>query len=63
MYTYPQMRQRNLALRPVVVDIHGGGFNRGNFSADPENLVRENLVLVTVNYRLGILGEYYILWL
>lgn len=44
---------------PVMVWIHGGGFNFGA-SSQPEydgaNLARRGVVVVTVNYRLGPLG-------
>lgn len=47
---------------PVLVFIHGGGFVTGGGSAgwyDGERLARDgNLVVVTVNYRLGALGHY-----
>jgi para-nitrobenzyl esterase len=44
---------------PVMVWIHGGGFNNGSGTAalyDGTNLARRGVVLVTVNYRLGRLG-------
>jgi para-nitrobenzyl esterase len=44
---------------PVMVWIHGGGFERGTAAAigyDGENLARKGAVVVTINYRLGILG-------
>lgn len=42
---------------PVMVWIHGGGFSAGQGSAyDPTPLVKENVIVVTVNYRLGALG-------
>jgi para-nitrobenzyl esterase len=44
---------------PVMVWIHGGGFDRGTGGAiayDGENLARKGAVVVTINYRLGILG-------
>lgn len=45
--------------RPVMVFIHGGVFTNGNgdtFFAGPEPLINEDVLLVTVNYRLGLLG-------
>ena len=45
--------------RPVMVWIHGGGFIAGAARTplyDGERLAREGVVLVTVNYRLGLLG-------
>jgi para-nitrobenzyl esterase len=44
---------------PVMVWIHGGGLERGTGSAsgyDGENLARKGVVVVTINYRLGVLG-------
>ena len=47
-------------LRPVLVWIHGGGFHFGD-STDraygPEYLIGEDIVIVTINYRLGPLGK------
>jgi para-nitrobenzyl esterase len=45
--------------RPVMVWIHGGGFTRGyggSNAYDGEALARKGVVLVTINYRLGIFG-------
>ena len=44
---------------PVMVWIHGGGFAHGTGAAagyDGENLARKGVVVVTINYRLGIFG-------
>jgi acetylcholinesterase len=44
---------------PVMVWIHGGAFMNGSGSSamySPEHLVQENVIIVTVNYRLGPLG-------
>jgi len=44
---------------PVIVWIHGGGYYGGSASQgiyDASNLARRGAVVVTVNYRLGILG-------
>jgi len=44
---------------PVMVWIHGGGYNTGSGTAalyDGANLARRGVVLVTINYRLGRLG-------
>jgi para-nitrobenzyl esterase len=44
---------------PVMVWIHGGGYNNGSGTAelyDGTNLARHGVVVVTVNYRLGRLG-------
>ncbi len=44
---------------PVMVWIHGGGYNNGSGTAalyDGASLARRGVVLVTINYRLGRLG-------
>lgn len=44
---------------PVMVWIHGGGYNNGSGTAelyDGANLARREVVVVTINYRLGRLG-------
>jgi para-nitrobenzyl esterase len=44
---------------PVMVWIHGGGFQAGAGAEprhDGEPLTRKNVVLVTINYRLGVFG-------
>lgn len=45
--------------RPVMVWIHGGGFEMGSGSSplyDGTSFARDGVVLVTLNYRLGALG-------
>ncbi|MCX6633175.1 MAG: carboxylesterase family protein [Candidatus Solibacter sp.] len=45
--------------RPVLVWFHGGGYNEGSTAVpvyDGEELARKGLVVVTVNYRLGLIG-------
>ena len=45
--------------RPVLVWFHPGGFTGGSGSApgtDGENFAKKGLVVVTVNYRLGVFG-------
>lgn len=42
--------------RPVLVWIHGGGFRGGSNRIDGEPLARLGVVVVSINYRLGILG-------
>ncbi|CAD0201658.1 unnamed protein product [Chrysodeixis includens] len=44
---------------PVMVWIHGGGFIAGSGESDlygPEFLVRQDVIVVTINYRLEVLG-------
>lgn len=48
-----------LKKRAVMVWIHGGGFYMGSGDASfygPDHIVRKDVVLVTLNYRLGVLG-------
>ncbi|GLG95960.1 Esterase FE4 precursor, putative [Gryllus bimaculatus] len=55
----PQLPSIKTPHYPVMVWIHGGGFEVGNGDADmygPEYLVGGNVVVVTINYRLGIFG-------
>jgi para-nitrobenzyl esterase len=45
--------------RPVFVWIYGGGYNEGSAAVpayDGENLARRGIVVVTINYRVGLLG-------
>jgi para-nitrobenzyl esterase len=45
--------------RPVLVYIHGGAFTDGSGNVpvyDGENLAKKGIVVVTINYRVGILG-------
>ncbi|XP_023941608.1 cholinesterase 2 [Bicyclus anynana] len=51
--------QTGKKLKPVMVYIHGGGFRDGSgspFLYGPEYLVKHDVILVTFNYRLEILG-------
>ncbi|KAJ8669797.1 hypothetical protein QAD02_001056 [Eretmocerus hayati] len=42
---------------PALVDIHGGAFQHGSSSfLDDRYFVDRNLIFITINYRLGILG-------
>jgi para-nitrobenzyl esterase len=45
--------------RPVLVYIHGGAFDSGSGEVllyDGESLARKGLIVVTINYRLGVFG-------
>nr|AJP62549.1 carboxylesterase [Oxya chinensis] len=61
VYT-PQVPSRdgdNAVKLPVMVWLHGGGFVEGSGTAaahGPDFLVDSGVILVTVNYRLGVLG-------
>lgn len=48
-------------LKPCMVWIHGGAFILGSNSKDfynPEFLLRKDIVLFAINYRLGAFGEF-----
>ncbi|GAB1863190.1 Carboxylic ester hydrolase [Camponotus japonicus] len=50
---------KSLEKRPVMVWIHGGGFSNGSGGSSmhgPDYIVEKDIVLVTLNYRLGVLG-------
>ena len=50
-------RQKRAQHKPVLVWFHGGGLVTGSGDLyDPTDLVRNDTVVVTVNYRLGALG-------
>lgn len=45
---------------PVMVWIHGGGFVAGSSHEilyGPDLLLQKNVVVVTLNYRLGVFGK------
>lgn len=41
---------------PVFVNIHGGGFSTGSYSGTQDSFVKEGIVYVSIEYRLGALG-------
>lgn len=44
---------------PVMFWVHGGSFNKGNGGWQyygPDYLIEQDVIVVTINYRLGILG-------
>lgn len=50
-----------IAPYPTMVWIHGGGFKTGSSSdrhLGPDLLLQKDVVLVTINYRLGALGKF-----
>ncbi|KAK9875469.1 hypothetical protein WA026_007861 [Henosepilachna vigintioctopunctata] len=54
-----ELPKNGVPLKPVMVWIHGGGFTRGSNSSKlngPGYLMTEDVILVTINYRLGVLG-------
>lgn len=56
---YTPIRESNTHLVPVIFWIHGGAFQYGSgteFGA--KYLLDEDVILVTVNYRLGALGNF-----
>lgn len=55
----PKELPANLSALPVMVWIHGGGFEMGSGSSpmyDGTHFAKSGVVLVTLNYRLGALG-------
>jgi carboxylesterase type B len=55
----PQLPDGNEGL-PVLMWIHGGGHRRGSASQyGVRHLVKKKTVVVTIQYRLGSLGESY----
>lgn len=45
--------------KPVLVYIHGGGYNSGGASCpvyDGENIAKQDVVFVSIQYRVGVLG-------
>lgn len=58
VYT-PQLAAWGVSKMPVMVRLHGGGFTTGSGNTDmygPDFIVSERVVLVTLNYRLGVFG-------
>ncbi|KAK9875468.1 hypothetical protein WA026_007860 [Henosepilachna vigintioctopunctata] len=54
-----ELPKDGVPLKPVMVWVHGGGFTYGSNSTElygPEYLITEDVILVTINYRLGIFG-------
>lgn len=52
-------------LKPVMVWIHGGAFVYGSNAKEftnPEFLLRNDVVVIAINYRLGAFGEYGAQW-
>ncbi|XP_046736268.1 juvenile hormone esterase-like [Diprion similis] len=55
----PSNEERPQQGLPVMVWIHGGGFINGSgdkFLYGPDYIIKKNVIVVTVNYRLGVLG-------
>lgn len=53
-------KDQDNTLRPVMFWIHGGGYYFGagdTLIYGPEFLLAKDVVLVTINYRLGVLGK------
>jgi carboxylesterase type B len=55
-----QLKSTAGELLPVMVFIYGGSFTSGDNKADnygPHYFLDKDIVLVTINYRLSVLGE------
>lgn len=60
---FVQLPDAGTELKKVMVYIHGGGFVGGDGSKNslgPDFIVEKGVVLVSIQYRLGIFGEYFI---
>lgn len=61
VYTPELPSDANSRLKPVIVWVHGGAFTIGSGNCDtygPEYLLINDVVVVTINYRLGLLGKF-----
>ncbi|RZC42615.1 COesterase and/or Abhydrolase 3 domain containing protein [Asbolus verrucosus] len=59
VYTRELPKDDSSSLKPVMVWIHGGAFLYGCNKSEyfgPDYLITEDIVLVCINYRLGVLG-------
>ncbi|XP_049801831.1 esterase E4-like isoform X2 [Schistocerca nitens] len=59
VYTPQMPSDSSSAVTPVMVWIHGGGYTVGSGNTDmfgPDYLLEHGVVVVTLNYRLGVLG-------
>ncbi|RZB94407.1 COesterase, Abhydrolase 3, and/or DUF2424 domain containing protein [Asbolus verrucosus] len=59
VYTKKIPDDKDKNVRPVLFWIHGGAFTYGSGSTEvygPDLLITEDVVVVTINYRLGMLG-------
>lgn len=64
MYVYvPRTEINENENLPVIVHIHGGAYMVGSPSmmAGPDYFMDKNIVYVSFNYRLGILGEKFVI--
>ncbi|XP_063239116.1 juvenile hormone esterase-like [Bacillus rossius redtenbacheri] len=52
----PQLPGHGVTLKPVMVNIHGGGFTHGSGNTSPDRMLQEGIVFVSLNYRLSVLG-------
>lgn len=54
------MQLKSETLNPVLVYIHGGGYEYGSgeFEGRPGYFMDYDIVLVTLNYRLGLMGKH-----
>nr|AJP62547.1 carboxylesterase [Oxya chinensis] len=59
VYTPQMPSESEGGVKPVMVWIHGGGYTVGSGNSDmygPDYLLNHDVVVVTLNYRLGVLG-------
>lgn len=57
---FPQIPGNQPARLPIIVYVHGGAYIMGSSNSkllSPEYLLDHDVILVTLNYRLDLLGE------
>lgn len=52
----PGLSDTDTRLKAVMIYIHGGGFSQGRSALECDFLMGNDVIVVTLNYRLGILG-------
>lgn len=60
VFTQTIPKQQNATLKPVMVALHAGGYILGSGTQNmqpAEYLLTEDVVLVSLNYRLGVFGK------
>jgi len=60
LYDFQSNQEEQNEKKAVMVFIHGGVFYNGSGSLDfysPDYLIDENVIVVTINYRLNALGN------
>ena len=59
-FTHAQSSQSPKQQYPVMLWVHGGAYKYGSgIEYDGRVLAQEGVVVVTINYRLGVLGKFW----